>query len=112
MDLHARIAMGIKIVITERFIITWVRRKGTMKNTSPIRYLFPSIPMAPASTPPTASPAPVAVSAPPMVREPINRKPIHHGTASTASCSERTPVTTMSTAPVRLITQISRPRAF
>ena len=36
-DLQARIAMGMKTIITVRFIITWVSRKGTMKKTKPMR---------------------------------------------------------------------------
>ena len=34
---QAWIAIGMKTIITVRFIITWVSRKGTMKNTKPMR---------------------------------------------------------------------------
>ena len=34
--LQARMAMGMKIIITVRFIITWVSRKGTMKKIKPM----------------------------------------------------------------------------
>ena len=36
-DLQARMAIGMKMIITVRFIMTCVNRNGTMKNTKPIR---------------------------------------------------------------------------
>ena len=37
MALQARMAMGMKMIMTVRFIMTWVSRNGTMKKTKPIR---------------------------------------------------------------------------
>ena len=59
MDLHARMAIGMKMIITVRFIIIWVSRNGTIKKINPIIYGLLIFIATDARTPPTTSPAPV-----------------------------------------------------
>ena len=60
-----------------------------------------------ARTPPTTSPAPVSVRAPPIAKEPTIRNAMDQLMEPMASFSVRTPNRTIATAPVRQITQVS-----
>ena len=77
-----------------------------MKNTKPMRYGLDSLFAKSARIPPTTSPAPVSVRAPPIARAPTNRKAIGQLIDPIASFSVRTPNAIIARAPVMQMTQI------
>ena len=83
-----------------------------MKKTAMITYVFVLFPMILIIRSATTSPAPVTLIASDNASTPANRKIVGMWMDSNASFSERTPVSTRSTAPIQAIRYISIPITF